>query len=64
VTALPHPEADDIKAFPRYQREDARWGRTKSIALIRQGHLEVVQILGRKYVKMASHRRLIATGTK
>jgi hypothetical protein len=55
---------DDLKPFPQYQAEDAQWGRSTSYALMRLGHLKTIKILGRRYIKMDSHRRLIAEGTK
>jgi hypothetical protein len=48
-----------IKSIPRYQREDAAWGRSKTYELIRSGDLQTVRIAGRQYVVMASHERLI-----
>jgi len=44
---------------PRYQREDAAWGRSKTYELIKFGDLQTVRIAGRQYVVMASHERLI-----
>ena len=48
-----------IKSIPRYQREDAAWGRSKTYELIKSGDLQTVRIAGRQYVVMASHERLI-----
>jgi hypothetical protein len=51
--------AKKIKSIPRYQREDAAWGRSKTYELIKSGDLQTVRIAGRQYVVMASHERLI-----
>ena len=48
-----------IKSIPRYQREDAAWGRSKTYELIKTGDLQTVRIAGRQYIVMSSHEKLI-----
>lgn len=59
----PTPQKE-IKSIPDYQREDAAWARNKTYQLISTGKLETVRIMGRQYIRMDSHRRLIESGTK
>ena len=47
-----------IKSIPRYQREDAAWGRSKTYELIKSGDLQTVRIAGRQYVVMGTSASL------
>jgi hypothetical protein len=52
-------EKPKVKSIPRYQREDAAWGRSKTFELIRSGDLQTVRIGGRQSILMESHECLI-----
>jgi hypothetical protein len=56
-------EKPKVKSIPRYQREDAAWGRSKTFDLIKDGERKTVRIGGRQYIVMASHDRLITPPT-
>jgi hypothetical protein len=54
-----HPKKK-IKSIPRFQEEDAPWGRNKTYELIKAGELKTVRIGGRQYIVMASFDQLSA----
>jgi hypothetical protein len=48
-----------IKSIPQYSARDAAWGRSKTYELIASGDPQTVRVMGRQYIVMVSHERLI-----